>query len=194
MRHEVFRAEFCNRHFGALSQFVLGRYHKRKMVLINDAREQALIIRVISKDAQLQFAVHQFRRNFARKAAADLHFDARVFAPVGFDMVEQIQGRRLIRANRQPAGGFVAKFRQRVFQVALQGFEAPGVFEDDLAGVGQKQVFGRAVDQLFAQVCFQTLDRQRDSGLGSQQLFGRTGKTLLGGHRLEHAQRVQVHN
>ena len=108
-------------------------------------------------------------------------------------MIQQIQRGRLVRADGQPAGGFVAQLGHGVFQIALQVLEAAGVVQHDLAGVGQQQVFGRPVDQLLPHLSLKSLNRKGNGGLSPQQLFRRPGKTAFRGHRQEHAERVQLH-
>ena len=49
----------------------------------------------------------------------------------------------------------------------------------DSARIGQHRRSARSVDQLFADVGFQTLDRQRDRWLRAQHLFGGAGEALL---------------
>ena len=108
-------------------------------------------------------------------------------------MIQQVERRRFVRADRQPSRRLVAQFGQRVFQVALQILEPAGIFEHDLAGIGQQHVLGRPVDQLLPQFRLKSLDRKGDSRLRAQQFFSRARKALLGRDRQKDAEWVHLH-
>ena len=74
-------------------------------------------------------------------------------------MIEQVERRRFVRADRQPPRRLIAQLGQGVFQIALQILKPPSVFEHNFPGVRQQQVFGGPVDQLFSKFAFKPLNR-----------------------------------
>ena len=73
--------------------------------------------------------------------------------PISLDVIQQVQRGRFVGADGQPPGRFVAQLGQGVFQIALQVLKAPGVLQNDLAGIGQQQILRRPVDQPLAEFC-----------------------------------------
>ena len=138
---------------------------------------EPLVFRVVVRDAQLQFAIDQFGGNLARKTAADLNLDLRVSAPVVLDVIQKIERGRLVCADRKAAGRVIAQFSESVLEIELEVLKAPGVIEDDLAGVGQKKILGGAVDQFFPQHLLQAVGwpgRQRVGFAATSQPPGRS--------------------
>ena len=53
-------------------------------------------------------------------------------------------------------------------QLLAQAFKTPGILEHDASGVGEQKLLSRAVDQLLAQLGFETLNSQRHGRLRAQ--------------------------
>ena len=152
------------------------------------------IVRVVADDPELEIALQDLRRDLARLAAADLHLDARIAPPVAADERQQVERRRFVGADEQPAGGLVAQLGQGLAQLGAQVVETAGVIEHDLTGVGQAQLPAAAIDERLAQRVLQALHGQRDGGLGARQLDRRPREALLGGDGAKNGEGGQIHD
>ena len=81
-----------------------------------------------------------------------LHFHFRIQPPVFFDVLQQVQRRRLVRAYNQPARRIIPQFGKRSVQFTLQILETPRDVHDDLAGHRREKGLdrGRAVQRVHA--------------------------------------------
>jgi hypothetical protein len=150
-----------------------GETTKARVVGIDHSGNQPVIGRLVADHAELEIALDQPAGNLARQTAAHLDLDAGISLSIALDMAQQIQGRRLVRADDQPAGRVVAQFRQGVLHLALQVLETPRIFQDQAPGIGQKQLPPGTVDQLLAQLVLQALHHHRNRRLRAEQLLGR---------------------
>ena len=181
-------AQLGDRDLDSRRQPVLRRHDERQVIGVDHLRDQALVFRIVGQDAQLQIAVDQLRRDLARQAPPDLHLDLRIPPPIALDVIQQVQRRRLVRANRQPPRRLVAQLGQRVFELRPAGSRSAA---RSRAPPGRRR--SAAAPWPSRSISFspsstsKPLNRQRDSRLRAQQLLGRPGETLLGGHRQEHA-------
>jgi hypothetical protein len=65
--------------------------------------------------------------------------------------------------------------------------EPLGVIAEDAPGLGERAVFGRAVEQPFPDFFLETPDGLADGGLGAVKLGRGPGKAPLGGNREKYA-------
>ena len=72
-------------------------------------------------------------------------------------MLQQVQRGRFVGADDEAAGRFVAQLGQGIFELVAQAFKALREIEHGAAGVGEDELFGGAVDELFAQLGFEAL-------------------------------------
>ena len=169
------------------------RHDERQVVGVDHRGRDPGILRVVADDAQLEVPVDDLRRHAARQAAPHLHVHSRVEPAVGGDVRQEVERRRLVGADREAAGRVVAQLRERVVHLRPQVVEPARVVEHEAAGVGEKQLLARPVDQALAQLRLEPLDRERHGRLRAKQLLRGAREAALGRHGPEHLQRIPLH-
>ncbi len=143
---EGFHAEFADGDIGTGGEAVVGGDDEDEPVGIDDRGDEAFVTGVEGDEAEFEVAIDELGGDLAREAAANLNFDFRVLGAVELDVAEEVEGSRLVGADREAAGGVIAEFSEGVEHFAFEVFKAAGKFEDDLAGVGEEEFLGAAVD------------------------------------------------
>lgn len=143
---EGFHAEFADIDFGAGGEAVVGGDDEDEAIGVDDGGDEAFVAGVEGDEAEFEVAIDELGRDFARKTAADLNLDLGVLGTILLDVAEEVEGSGFVGADGEAAGGVIAEFSEGVVHVAFEVFEAAGEFEDDLAGVGEEEFLGAAVD------------------------------------------------
>jgi len=96
------------------------------------------------------------------KTTPDLHLDLRIAAAVAFNVVEQVQsGGFHLAPMVQPVRRIIPQFGQGVFHVALQVFEAAGVFHTILpASVKSRSLAERSINFSPSSVSRRCIERE----------------------------------
>ena len=100
----------------------------------------------------------------------------------------------LVRADEHPPLPDLPQVRDGTAGLLSQPKQPRAVLEEHLAGVGQRPVARRPVDQPLACRGFQPPDGLADGRLGPVELPRRPRKAPLGGHRDEYAKVLEGHH
>ena len=99
----------------------------------------------------------------------------------------------LVGADDDAADADVAQVGDGGGRLVNEPQQPRGVVEQHLAGVGQRPVARRAIDQPLPGAVFEPADRLADRGLRPAELVGRAREAPLGGDNGEHAEVFERH-
>ena len=145
------------------------------------------------QDAELEAALRDLDGNLPRGNPPDVHLDLGVLAPEPRDQRQQCVNGRFVRADEDAPALQIAQLAHRGLGLFAQPHQPMRIVQEKPAGLGQRPVFGRAVEQPLAKVVLQPPDRLTDGRLGPVQLGRSPRKAPLGRHREKHVQFAQVH-
>src|SRR5262249_19291624 len=165
----------CNlfeRNFGAAGQRILAANHEAHAVFINVVNLEVGRLERHGDDADVHGAVLDASQNFMAKVAVDADVNLRIFALEFSENVRQkIKAGGLVGAKDDRALHHVATIGDDLNGFISEAEEAFGIVEEDFAGGGQLDGFGRAVEKLGALGLFKLANLSTGRRLPAQNPF-----------------------
>ncbi len=193
VRDDRLPAHLLHRDLPAVRQRMLRRDEQHQLVGPELQRQQVALRRVERQHAEVDRAQQDLLRHLARVHAPDVHQDGRIVLLERGDERQQTGDAGLVCANQHAALAHVAKLGDGVRGLVGQPKEARGVVEQELAGVGQRAVAGRPVDEPLAARVLEPADGLAHGGLGPPQLAGGAREAALGRDGDEDAEILECH-
>ena len=134
----------------AAGQRMSRRHEQHELVGAEQQRRQLALGRIERQHAEVHRAQQHFLRHLPRRHAPDLHEDAGMLALERVDERQHRVHAALVRADEHAALLDVAQVGDGPGGLVGQPQQPVGVVEQQLAGVGQRAVAGRPVDQPLA--------------------------------------------
>ena len=159
----------------------------------SNERQQLALGRLERDDAEVDGAQQDFLRHLPRRNAPHLDEDARMVALERLDQRQHRVHAAFVRADEHAALLDVAQVGDRAGRLVDQTQQPVGVLEQQLAGVGQRAVARRPIDQPLAGAVLEPPDRLADRRLRPAKLAGRPREAPLGGDGGEHAEILEGH-
>ena len=129
--------------------------------------------RLVLDEADVDFAVHDLARNLVQAAAIDADLDVGELLQVGAQRRrQQIDGRRLVRRDRQRAGLQRLELGDLAQRLVAQVDHAPRVVGQHAAGLGQRDLVHVARKERRADFFLELLDALADRRLRAAHALG----------------------
>ena len=155
------------------------RHEQHELVAADGDLEQPCLGRAERQRAEVEAALLHLDRNLPRRHAAHVDGDVGNALPEARHQRQQRVHGRLVGADQHAAAAQVAQLAHRRFGLLGEPHEPLPVVLQHAARVGQRAALRRAVEQLLAEVGFETPDGLADGRLRAMHLGGGARKAAL---------------
>ena len=193
VRHERLGRHLLHRHRPAPRERVRGRHEQNELVAADGHLEQPGLDRMKRQRAEVEAPLLHFDRDLSRGHAADVDGDVGILLAKARDERQQGVHGRLVGADQHAAAPQVAQFAHGRLRLLGEPHEAAAVVLQHAAGVGQRAVLRRPVEERFAEAGLEAPDGLADGGLGAVHFGGGAREAALLGDGQEDRQSLHVH-
>ena len=172
---------------------MLRRNDEHEFVEIYDHRMQAGFLRLVGEHAELRAVAQHVVGNVAAQRALHLDLDHGMQAAELGQQRQQVEHGEFVGRDDQLAFLQFAQFSQRFGGLAAQVDQLFGVFEENLAGVGEDALARRSVEKSFAEFVLELADGLAYRRLGAEEFFGGAGEAVLAGDRQKYFKLRKFH-
>ena len=144
-------------------------------------------------DAEVEAALRHFDAHLARRHAAHIDQDARMFLAELLDERQQHVDAAFVRSDQHAPALQIAQLANRELRLFRQPLQAFGVVPEHPPRLGQRAVLRRPIEEALADLVFEAADGLADGRLGPMQLGRGARKAALRGNGEKDAQFRQFH-
>ena len=193
VRDDGLTAEFGHRDLRARGQWMLRMHEDDELVGTQPQREQAALGGLECHHAEVESTLKDFDADLTRRHASDVHLNLWMRVAKAIDERQQRVHRAFVCSHEHTPAAQVPQFAHGLLRFVRETHQPLRIIAQHAAGLGQRSLLGRSIEQALAELVLETADGLADSWLGTMQLGRGARKASLGGYGQKDLQFGEIH-